>query len=51
MMTKPIWWDYATFDEEGDLNGIEEDAPKEIQEAYKEYLKEKTKRKGKGIKV
>ena len=26
MMFKPDWWDYATFNDEGFLNGIKEDS-------------------------
>lgn len=37
MEVKPIWYDYATFDEDGDVNGIREDAPPEIKKAYADY--------------
>ena len=30
--------DYATFDEEGNINGVSEDASKEAVDAYKEYI-------------
>lgn len=40
MMIKPKWWEYATFDDDGFINGIKEDAPKEIKDAYSQYLKQ-----------
>lgn len=37
---KPIWWDYATFDDEGFVNGIRDDAPDYIKEAYEKEMAE-----------
>lgn len=48
MIEKPIFWDYLVFDEEeGEIIGIKEDAPKKAKKAYKEYLELKKK----GIKM
>lgn len=35
MKIKPVWFEYATFNEDGYINGISEDAPEEMKEAYK----------------
>lgn len=36
MEVKPIWADYATFDEKtGYVNGVRDDAPPEAKEAYR----------------
>lgn len=51
MMIKPDWWEYATYDDDGFVNGIREDAPENIKEAYSEYLKEKATLQEKGIKI
>lgn len=49
---KPIFWDYATFDdEEGFLNGIQESAPDWAKEAYAKYLQEQEARERLGAKV
>ena len=50
MMIKPVWWDWAKFDEDG-LCGIDENAPEEIKKEYKKYLEEEAERKKKGIKI
>lgn len=34
MEIEPVWFEYATFDEDGHVNGIRDDAPKEAREAY-----------------
>lgn len=34
MDIEPVWYQYATFDEDGFVNGIVDDAPKEVREAY-----------------
>ena len=47
MMEQPIWWEYATYDEDGFVDGIRDDAPEEIKKAYDDYLKTKEK----GIKI
>lgn len=43
MMEEPKWYKYATFDDDGNVNGVKKDAPKEIKDAYKEYLREEKK--------
>ncbi|MEG0709491.1 MAG: hypothetical protein RR481_04590 [Longicatena sp.] len=50
MMLKPNWWDYATFDSEGYVNGILKDAPLEIKKDFDGYLKQKEKDKKEGSK-
>lgn len=50
MMIKPVWWDWAKFDEDG-LCGIDENAPEEIKKEYEKYLDEEAERKKKGIKI
>ena len=35
MELEPIWYEYATFDESGHVNGVREDAPQEAKDAYK----------------
>ena len=34
MTTEPVWWPYATFDDEGFVNGIRQDAPDYAKQAY-----------------
>jgi len=41
MIVEPLWYPYATFDDEGDVNGVRDDAPKEVKDAYKAYVNEK----------
>lgn len=36
MDVEPIWFQYATFDDDGYVNGIREDAPENAKEAYRE---------------
>ena len=36
MELEPAWYEYATFDESGHVNGIRGDAPQEAKDAYKE---------------
>lgn len=40
MMAKPDWWQYATFDEDGFLTGIREDAPETAKAEYAEWKKD-----------
>lgn len=49
-MTKPTWWDYAIFNDDG-LCGISDDAPEEEKKKYYEFIeeREKIKREGKWI--
>ena len=41
MELEPIWYKYATFDEDGFVNGIREDAPEDAKEAYREEQERK----------
>lgn len=41
MEIEPAWYEYATFDEDGFVNGIAEDAPEDAKEAYREEQKRK----------
>lgn len=36
METEPIWYEYATFGEDGFVNGVRDDAPQEVKDAYRE---------------
>lgn len=45
------WIEYATFDDEGIVNGIAEDASEDIKKEYKEYLKEQKGAKENGIRL
>lgn len=36
-----IWLEYATYDENGFVNGIDPDAPEEVKKAYEEHLKKR----------
>lgn len=38
---EPIWFKYATFDEDGFVNGIRPDAPPGAREAYEKEMAEK----------
>ncbi len=48
---KPLFWDYAIFNDDAELIGIEEDAPQEAVESYEEYLKMKKKAEEEGLKL
>ena len=41
MDIEPIWYKYATFGDDGFVNGVSDDAPESIKEAYNAYIKEK----------
>lgn len=41
MTIEPIWSDYVTYDADGYISGIKEDAPQEAKDAYAEYIAEK----------
>ena len=45
------WIEYATFDDEGIVNGIAEDAPEDIKNEYKECLKEQEESEKNGIRL
>ena len=38
MESEPIWYKYATFDDDGFVNGISDDAPEEAKQAYAESM-------------
>lgn len=38
MDVEPVWFPYATYDEDGFVNGISDDAPDSAKEAYREYV-------------
>lgn len=40
MELEPIWFEYAIFDDDGELTGIREDAPQDAKDAYAEYVAE-----------
>lgn len=48
--TKPIWFDWATFDSEGSVNGVTKEAPEAVKKAYDDYLRNKEEDLKKGIK-
>lgn len=41
MEIEPIWAEYATFDDDGFIDGIRDDAPQEVKEAFLEYQQKK----------
>lgn len=53
MLTKEQmpWIDYVTYDEDGFINGIQEDAPEEVKKAYEEHQKELQKHISNGTKI
>ena len=38
MDIEPVWYQYATFDENGFINGVADDAPDSAKKAYMEYI-------------
>lgn len=48
---KPLFWDYAVFNDDAELVGIKKDAPQEAVESYEEYLKLKKKAEKEGFKI
>lgn len=40
MITEPIWREYATYDEDGYVSGVRDDAPQEAKDAYRKYVEE-----------
>ena len=40
VVIEPIWYEYATFDEDGFVNGIRDDAPDAAKDAYKAEMDE-----------
>ncbi len=45
MLTKKdySWIEHATYDEDGFVNGVTDDAPDEVKQAYKKHQKENQK--------
>jgi hypothetical protein len=41
VVVEPIWFKWATFDEDGFVNGIDEDAPEDAKAAYEAEQAEK----------
>lgn len=37
MEVEPIWAEYATYDDDGFVDGIRDDAPEEVKEVFREY--------------
>ena len=37
MENEPIWYGYATYDDDGFVNGVREDSPQNVKDAYKAY--------------
>lgn len=50
MIKLPIFWDYITLNDNGEMTGIMEDAPVWAKKAYVEHMKEREKAMDKGIK-
>ena len=40
MMVEPVWARYATYDDDGYVSGIRDDAPQEAKEAFEKYQEE-----------
>lgn len=36
-ISEPDFWDYAIFTDDGELLGIDEDAPKEVKKEFEKY--------------
>ena len=45
------FFDYAAFDEKGNLTGLREDAPKEVRKEYQRFLKAQEDAKKRGTKL
>jgi hypothetical protein len=41
MIEKPYFWDWAVFNDDAELVGIQPDAPQKAQDSYKQFLKDK----------
>ncbi len=50
-IAKPLFWNYAVFNEDGELSGIAENSPKEVVESYAQYLKECEEAEKEGVKL
>ena len=51
MLEDAIWLDWATHDEDGFVNGIREDAPEEVKQAFQRHLDEEAELRKTGTKV
>lgn len=51
MEKRKNWIDWATYDEDGFINGIMDNAPEDARLSYEQYLKEKESQKKRNIKV
>lgn len=51
MELEPVWYEYATFDEDGFVNGISPDAPEEIRKVYEKEQREKEEKIKNGIMI
>lgn len=51
MMEVPIFFDYAVYNDDGYISGIQDNAPEEMKTAYQEWLKEQDEYRKQGIKV
>ena len=41
MESEPIWFKYATYGEDGFVNGVSDDAPEDVKEAYAKEQEQK----------
>ncbi|SDO76328.1 hypothetical protein [Clostridium gasigenes] len=51
MIERPIFWDYITTNDDGELDGIRKDAPEDMKKAYDKYLKDKEEKKKELVKI
>ena len=51
MREKQIWDDWATYNEDGYVNGVKDNAPDDVKKAYEQYLHEKEELNKRGIKI
>lgn len=51
MREKGIWDDWVTYDEDGFVNGIREDAPDDVKRAYEKHVANMKELRKKGIKI
>ena len=41
MITKKRFYEYATYDDDGFISGVREEAPEEIKKEYENFMKER----------
>ena len=51
MIVEREFFKYATYDDDGFMNGIREDAPESVKSDYEAFLREEEEAKRKGIKL